>query len=139
MKTNTKEMWLVAGIALAATVCAMPTRQQLLQAQPLVNDLTADDLRALKAKEKTPGDVAAAHLDLADKAETEAGKYLLLQGAFRLYARSGDYESAASTLMRMRSGIADLPPELIVEIVNKEMSRVASAKAPKVLAIFRDA
>ena len=61
----------------------MPTRAELAQAQPIVNDLTADDLRALKSKEKKPGDVAAAHLDLADKADTEAGKYLLLQGAFR--------------------------------------------------------
>ena len=39
----------------------------------------------------------------------------------------------------MRSEIAGLPPEVIVEIVNKEMRRVASEKAPKVLAIFRDA
>ena len=131
-------VWLVC-CALAATVCAMPTKDELAQAQPVVNDLTADDLRALKAKEKKPSDVAAAHLDLADKAETEAGKYLLLQGAFRLYARSGDYDAAASTLQRMRDEIAGLPPEVIVEIVNNEMRRVAASKAPKVLAIFRDA
>ena len=134
-----KRMAWLACCALTATVCAMPTKQQLVQAQQLVNDLTADDLRALKSKEKTPGDVAAAHLALADKADTEAGKYLLLQGAFRLYVRSGDYDSAASTLQRMRGEIADLPPEVIVEIVNNEMRRVASSKAPKVLAIFRDA
>ena len=72
---------IVAIVALTMTVpvLAMPTKQQLAQAQPLVNDLTADDLRALKAKEKTPKEVAAVHLDLADKADTEAGKYLLLQ------------------------------------------------------------
>ena len=135
----TKRMAWIACCALTATVCAMPTKQQLAQAQQLVNDLTADDLRALKAKEKTPGDVAAAHLALADEADTEAGKYLLLQGAFRLYARSGDYDAAASTLARMRGEIADLPPEVVVELVNSEMRRVAASKAPKVLAIFRDA
>ena len=134
-----KRMAWLACCALAATVCAMPTKDELAQAQRLVNDLTADDLRALKAKEKTPGDVAGTHLALAEKAETEAGKYLLLQGAFRLYARSGDYDAAASTLQRMRGEIADLPPEVIVEIVNNEMRRVAASKAPKVLAIFRDA
>ena len=134
-----KRMAWVACCVLTATVCAMPTKQQLAEAQPIVNDLTADDLRALKAKEKTPGDVAAAHLALADEADTEAGKYLLLQGAFRLYARSGDYDAAAATLQRMRGEIAELPPEVIVEIVNSEMRRVADAKAPKVLAIFRDA
>ncbi len=126
-------------LAMAATAWAMPTKQQLVEAQRIVKDLTADDLLDLKAKKKTAGDVAAGHLALADKAETEAGKYLLLQGAFRLYARSGDYDSAASTLQRMRSEIRDLPPEVVIEIVNNEMRRVAGSKAPKVLAIFRDA
>ena len=125
--------------ALASSVWAMPTKRQLMEASRLVQELTADDLRDLKAKKKTAGDVAAVHLALADKAETEAGKYLLLQGAFRLYARSGDYDSAAATLLRMRGEIADLPPEVIIEIVNSEMRRVAGSKAPKVLAIFRDA
>ena len=134
-----KRMAWLACCVLMATVYAMPTKEELAQAQSLVNDLTADDLRALKAKEKTPGDVAAAHLALADKADTEAGKYLLLQGAFKLYVRNADYDAAADVLARMRQDIADLPPELIVDIVNKEMRRVASAKAPKVLAIVRDA
>jgi len=141
MKKTGMNSLIVAAVAFACGLAlhAMPTKEELAQAQSLVNDLTAADLRALRSKEKTPSDVAAAHLALADKAETEAGKYLLLQGAFRLYARSGDYDSAASALQRMRGEIADLPPEVIVEIVNKEMRRVASEKAPKVLAIFRDA
>ncbi|MBR3921758.1 MAG: hypothetical protein IKJ45_01470, partial [Kiritimatiellae bacterium] len=126
-------------LTLAASAWAMPTKKQLVEAQRIVKEITADDLRDLKAKKKTAGDVAAGHLALADKAETEAGKYLLLQGAFRLYARSGDYDSAAATLLRMRGEIADMPPEVIIEIVNSEMRRVAGSKAPKVLAIFRDA
>jgi len=141
MKKTEMNRLIVAAIAFACGLAsyAMPTKEALSQVQPLVNDLTASDLRALRSKEKTPGDVAAAHIALADKAETEAGKYLLLQGAFRLYARSGDYDAAATALQRMRGEIAELPPEVIVEIVNKEMRRVASEKAPKVLAIFRDA
>ena len=141
MKNTAMARRLVAGmtLAIAATAGAMPTKQELAEALPFVQDLTADDMRALKAKEKESGAVAAAHLALADKAETEAGKYLLLQGAFRLYARGGDYDSAAAVLQRIRTEISDLPPEVVVEIVNKEMSRVASEKAPKVLAIFRDA
>ncbi len=118
---------------------AMPTKTELAQAQQLVQDLTAEDLRAMKAGTKKPGEVAAAQLAFADEAETEAGKYLLLQGAFKLYARSADYDAAADVLMRMRKEIVDLPPEVIVELVNGEMRRVAAEKAPKVLAIFRDA
>ena len=70
---------------------AMPTKTELAQAQQLVQDLTAEDLRAMKAGTKKPGEVAAAQLAFADEAETEAGKYLLLQGAFKLYARAADY------------------------------------------------
>ena len=134
-----KLMIAMVALAAAAHVLAMPTKEELAQAQQLVNDLTADDLRALKAKEKTPGEVAAAQLALAGEAETEAGKYLLLQGAFKLYARAADYDAAADVLARMRKEIADLPPEVVVELVNGEMRRVAAEKAPKVLAIFRDA
>ena len=118
---------------------AMPTKTELAQAQQLVQDLTAEDLRAMKAGTKKPGEVAATQLALAGEAETEAGKYLLLQGAFKLYARAADYDAAADVLTRMRKEIADLPPEVVVELVNGEMRRVAAEKAPKVLAIFRDA
>ena len=140
-ETNRRVKHVATGLALvlAMAAWAVPTKQQLAEAQQIVKDLTAADIRALYAKEKTFDTVAAAHLALADKAETEAGKYLLMQGAFRLYAHSGDYDSAAEVLQRMRGEIADLPPETIVEIVNKEMRRVAAEKAPKVLAIFRDA
>ena len=123
----------------AAGALAMPTKTELEQAQQLVHDLTADDLRALKAGSKTVGEVAAAQLALANEAETEAGKYLLLQGAFKLYARGADYDAAADALARLRKEITDLPPEVVVELVNGEMRRVAADKAPKVLAIFRDA
>ena len=138
--TILKRLGALFALALVTTsALAMPTKKELAAAQPIVADLTAEDLRALKAKEKTPADVAAAHVALAGKADTEAGKYLLLQGAFRLYARGGDYDAAADVLQRMRSEITRLPPELIVEIVSDEMRRVAGSKAPKVLAIFREA
>ena len=129
-----------AAMALAAAgAWAMPTKTELAKAQQLVEDLTADDLRALKEGKKTVGEVAAARLALADEAETEAGKYLLLQGAFKLYARAADYDAAADALARIRRDVTDVPPELIVELVNGEMRRVAAEKAPKVLVLFRDA
>ena len=141
MKTETKNRLAVAAAAVMCGLAAlaMPTRDELIQAQKIVEDLTADDVRALKTGAKKAGEVAAAQLALADEAETEAGKYLLLQGAFKLYARSADYDAAAGALARMRKEIAGLPPEVVVELVNGEMRRVAAEKAPGVLAIFRDA
>ena len=131
----------LVAVAIAFACClaawAMPTKEELMQAQELVKDLTADDVRALKSGAKKPGEVAAAQVALADEAETEAGKYLLLQGAFRLYSRSADYDAAADVLARMRRDISDLPPEVVVELVTGEYRRVAAGKAEKVMVIYR--
>ncbi len=138
-----KNTWKIAvSVSLAATALAataMPTKKQLLEAQRIVNELTADDIRALNAKQKTAGEVAAAHLDHVDKAETEAGKYLLLQGAFRLYVRGEDYDAAADVLRRMKADVSDVPPEVMVALIDGEMRKVAHSKAPKVLAIYNEA
>jgi len=139
MKNTLKIMVSAALAAAALAATAMPTKRQLAEAQKLVNDLTADDIRSFNAKQKTASEVAAKHLDLAAKADTEAGKYLLLDGAFRLYAHGGDYDAAADVLQRMKKDISDIPPELIVELVDGEMRRVAYSKAPKVHAIYSDA
>ena len=138
-----KNTWKIAAAAALATVAlaatAMPTKRQLAEAQQIVKDLTSDDISALKSKQKTPGEVAAKHLELAAKADTEAGKYLLLQGAFRLYARGGDYDAAADVLQRMKKEISGFSPEVVVELVNGEMRRGTESKAPKILAIYKDA
>ena len=128
MKKKGMNQLVVAAIAFACGLAAwaMPTKEELVQAQELVKDLTADDVRALKSGAKKPEEVAAAQVALADEAETEAGKYLLLQGAFRLYSRSADYDAAADVLVRMRRDIANLPPEVVVELVTGEYRRVAS-------------
>ena len=139
MKNTWKIAVSVSLVAVALAATAMPTKRQLAEAQKLVNDLTVDDIRALNAKQKTAGEVAAKHLDIAAKADTEAGKYLLLQGAFRLYARGGDYDAAADVLQRMKKEISSFPPEVIVELVNCEMRRGTESKAPRVLAIYKDA
>ena len=141
MRKTRMNRLVAAAIAFACGLAAwaMPTKEELMQAQELVKDLTADDVRALKSGAKKPGEVAAAQVALADEAETEAGKYLLLQGAFRLYSRSADYDAAADVLARMRRDISDLPPEVVVELVTGEFRRVAAGKAEKVMVIYRDA
>ncbi len=141
MKKTGMNRLVAAAIACACVLAAwaMPTKEELVQAQALVADLTADDVRAMKSGAKKPGEVAAAQVALADEAETEAGKYLLLQGAFRLYSRSADYDAAADVLARMRRDISDLPPEVVVELVTGEFRRVAAGKAEKVMVIYRDA
>ena len=123
----------------AFAAIAMPNKKELAKAQRLVEDVTSADLKALKAGKLTTKEVANNHMALAAKAENDAQRYLLLQGAFKLFARCEEYDAAAEALAVMNRDIDSISPDLIVEIVSKEMRRVAGEKAPKVLAIFKSA
>lgn len=114
---------------------AMPTRQELTKARAMVDDVTSADVKALKAGTKKPSEVAAAQMALAGKASSEAEKYLLLQGAFTLYAKAGDYDAAADALEAMVRDISDMRPDVIVEIYNKAVYGSMKDKAPRLYAI----
>lgn len=126
-------MAVAAGAALAAA--AMPTKKELQKAQEMVADVTEADVKALKAGTMKPTEVAAKHMDLATQAGSEAEKYLLLQGAFKLYAKAGDYEGAANALGTMNREISDMNPEVIISIYNKAIFSSMKEKAPKLYAI----
>ena len=126
-------------LVLSAMVQAMPSGQELNNVKPIVDSLIADDMRALKAKKKSPKDVARAMMALADKAESEAGRFLLMYKAFCVSARSNVDDQAAYTLNRMRSEIADVSAEYIVDLVNKEMRNVSASKSPRVFDIYSEA
>ena len=109
----------VVAVGAALTAAAMPTKKELQTAQEMVADVTESDVKALKSGAKKPAEVAAKHMELAAQAGSEAEKFLLLQGAFKLYAKAGDYDGAANALGTMNREIADMNPEVIVEIYNK--------------------
>ena len=130
-------MVVAAGAALSAV--AMPTKAELQKAQEMVNDVTSADVAALKAKSKTPAEVAAKHMELAGQAGNEAEKYLLLQGAFHLYVKGGDYDNAAKAIETMQAEIKDFNPEVIVELCSKALVRKMQDNAPKLYAIKENA
>ena len=130
-------MAVTAGAALAAM--AMPTRQQLAKAQEMVSDVTAADVAALKAGAKKPAEVAAKHMELAAQAGSEAERYLLLQGAFRLYVKGEDYDNAAKAIETMQTEIKDFNPEVIVELCGKALVRKMQENAPRLYAIKENA
>jgi len=124
------------GFACAiSAAAAMPTRKELAKAQEMVTDVTSADVKALKAGTKKPAEVAAVHLELAGKSDSEAEKYLLLQSAFNLYAKAGDYDSAANALEAMCRDIADMNPDVIIEIYNKAIFRSVKERSPRLYAI----
>ena len=128
---------LVVACALAAAVaCAMPTKRELAQAQGAVAERTAVDLRALGDGARTVGETAAALRLLASRNVTDAERYLLLQGAFKLYARGGDYDAAADVLEQIRNEIPGVPHAVFVELVAGEDA--ARENSQRLQAILRD-
>ena len=126
-------------LATAFAAVAMPTKKELAAAQKLVEDVIAPDLKALNAGRKTVKDVADIQMKLASDAQSEAEKYLLLQSAFKLYSRGEEFDSAAKALTAINRDIESVPPELIVELIDREFHRGMGQKAPKVLQIFKTA
>jgi len=122
------------AVATAFAAVAMPTKKELTEAQKPVEEATKADLTALKAGQKTAKEVAESHLALAAKAENQAEKYLYYQGAFKLYARSGEYSQAIDTLQTLKRDVKDVTPEVINELVGQELRGVARDKAEKTVA-----
>ena len=90
---------------------AMPTKDELKAAGPVVQELMAPELKLLKSGGKKQADVAASALELAKQAEGEAAKLLLYRGSLDLFARAGEGEKAVETLKAIRAEIADVPLE----------------------------
>ena len=130
-----KRIVLALGVFGAVAAVAMPTRQELVAAQKAVKAATVEDVMALKAGERKPGDVAAAHVALAEQAATEAEAYLLLQGAFGLYAKAKAYDAAADVLEKMSQTISDLRPGVVLELCDRAAIRSLREKSPRLYAI----
>ena len=105
---------LVVGVAM---VNAMPTLEQTKKVEPLVMDLMREDQNALKSGKKTRAEVAQSAMELANKAESEAAKLLLMKGALNLYVRAGEFDKARETLQTIQTAIPDIPPQSVTNII----------------------
>ena len=119
------------------TLYAMPDKDALEKARPLIQELMADDFAALKADKKTHEAVGDAAMKLLSNAETEAAKFLLCKAAFGLYIRGKAYDKAADVLETFRESISDLPTADLVELVQKNAKGVRGKDAPKLFAAYR--
>lgn len=115
MRTVKKGVLAVSLMGAVAAV-AMPTRQELVAAQKAVLDATAADVRALKEGRTGPAAVAAAHRLRAAGVTAEAERFLLLQGAFKLFVKAGDADAARATLEALSEAFPDLPADVVDEI-----------------------
>ena len=102
----------------------MPTPEQTKKVESLVVDLMRDDQAALKSGKKTRVEVAESAMSLADQAESEAAKLLLMKGAFNLYVRAGEFDRAIETLQSLQTAIPDIPPANMASIIESSLRSV---------------
>ena len=117
MKAKLTMMVAMAVACAAIKLTAMPTEEETKQAEPVVKKLLAQERAALESGKKTHSEVAAAAMKLADKADTDAAKLLLMKGAFALYVKDGNLEKAVETMKTLEAAISDMPPQSVTNMI----------------------
>lgn len=118
---------LAAGLILQGA--AMPTEAETARAAPVVQKMLASERAAYESGKKTRSEVAAAAMKLAAEADDEAAKLLLMKGAFVLYVKDGNLEKAVSTMNALESAIADMPPQVVTNIIETALLGVPDKRA----------
>ncbi len=117
MKTKMTVICAMIAACAAFRLTAMPTEEEAKRAEPVVQKLMAGEKAALKSGRKTRSEVAQAALKLADEADTDAAKLLLMKGAFVLYVHDGNLEKAVETMKALETAIFDMPPASVTNMV----------------------
>ncbi|MBQ6137453.1 MAG: leucine-rich repeat protein, partial [Kiritimatiellae bacterium] len=94
---------------------------------------------ALDAGKKTRSEVAAAAMKLADKAEIDATRLLLMKGAFILYVQDGNLEKAVETLNSLKAAIPDIPPQSVTNIIETALSGVSKENRGELRKLLNEA
>jgi len=117
MKTKLALIGTMAVACAAFQLAAMPTEEETKRAEPVVRKLLARERAALRSGKKTRSEVAVAAMKLADEADTDAAKLLLMKGAFVLYVQDGNLEKAVETMNALESTISDMPPQSVTNMI----------------------
>ena len=139
MKNDSKyRIVVLAAAAMAASVVsAMPTKNDLAKAQPLVNELMGPLVNSFRAKKTKASEVGAKAEEYAREAETEAAKFLLLKGAITYYSHAEEYDKAADAVDELGRAVKDIPPDTMLDIISRATSRIGEANAPRLYAQYR--
>ena len=126
------KLTLVVAMTLACAsiqLTAMPTEEETKQAEPVVKKLLAQERAALESGKKTRSEVAAAAMKLADEADSDAAKLLLMKGAFVLYVQDGNLEKAVETMSALDVAISDMPPQSVTNMIEVALLGVREKEA----------
>ena len=127
-------------VAVAAQLAwSMPTKDEIKQVQPLVNELMAEHVNAYRARNKSAKDVGDAAFGFVKDAQGEATKYILLKGAIYYYSLARDFDQAADALEAMCKQINDVPPDEVNSIASRALARAGKSEAKRLRNIQRRA
>ncbi len=123
-----------------AALCAvaMPTKKEVAAARDVVAELMSDVVADQKAGKLTAAQVAEKALELAGRAETEAAKLLLIQGAVMGFARGGEPARAAEAMQRMKREIKDITPEYEADVLSRAVKTVPAKSGRLLYAMLDD-
>ena len=126
MKSKLTMMVAMTVACTAIQLTAMPTEEQTRRAEPVVKKLLAGERAALESGRKTRSEVAVAAMKLADEADSDAAKLLLMKGAFVLYVRDGNLKEAVETMNALETAISDMPPQSVTNMIEMALLGVAN-------------
>ena len=122
---NIKTIILLSMAAISTPLVAMPTKQDIDKVAAVVQDLMRPEQEAMNDGRKTRTEVAQAATSLAEQADSEAAKLLLLKGAFNLYVRDGAFDEAVGTLKTLKETIPDMPPQIVANLIESSLRSVS--------------
>ena len=130
-RMNSKLKLVTIAAFSAGVAIAMPTKQEIADARPLVSELMSPAISDYKEKKISAGDVAKTSIDFAASAKSEAVRYLFLRGAVGYYVKAGDYGKAADTVELLKAKVKDVPPADIADVISGALGRENARKAPR--------
>ena len=125
-------------VCAALCAVAMPTKKEVAAARDVVAELMSDVVADQKAGKLTAAQVAEKALELAGRAETEAAKLLLIQGAVMGFARGGEPARAAEAMQRMKREIKDITPEYEADVLSRAVKTVPAKSGRLLYAMLDD-
>ena len=128
------------GVLSACAAVAMPTREEFKKVLPLVREISADDVAAVKAGKMTPLEAGNNAFERAkDQTIDEASRYLFHESAFSHYVRAGEYDKAASVVESLKATVKDVPDSAVAELIERRLKNVPRKHAGQLYALLRDA
>ena len=134
--------WVVglAVVVSAFAAVAMPTKAEFQKVLPIVKEISADDIAAVKAGKMKPVVAGDNALERAkDMSLDEASRYLFFESAFAHYVRAEEYDKAAGVIDALKSTIEDVPDSSVIELIERRLRKIPRKHAGQLYAMLQDA